>query len=202
VDEAARQCHRGIGVDGDKELPLLGRHLPEFDWALPIIAADRRLADPGIVDKDLDYPEALSCLDDDLVDRLVASKISLDRQQICCFLPLLYGLGELGKTFRGAVDCRDFDFFVKQAQHKRASDAAGRARHDRDALLFAHSLLSWLCAKTLRHAPMQRKVFERFAGMDGAETRLRGTSVLESHGGITNVAVILTRRKATARWGL
>jgi putative CocE/NonD family hydrolase len=48
---------------------------------------------------------------------------------------------------------------------------------------------------------MQRKVLERFARMDGAETRLRGTSVLESHTVITNMAVILARRKHNRQVG-
>jgi hypothetical protein len=59
-------------VDGDEELPLLGRRLPEFDWVLPVVAADRRLADPSIVDKDIDRPETAARLGDDLIDRLVA----------------------------------------------------------------------------------------------------------------------------------
>ena len=41
----------------DEEPPLLRRDLPEFDRVLPVVAADRRLADPGIVDEDVDRAE-------------------------------------------------------------------------------------------------------------------------------------------------
>jgi hypothetical protein len=75
VDKRARQRHRRVGVNCDEELPLLGRHLPEFDRVLPVVAADRRLADPGIIDKDVDRPVTRARLGDDLIDRLVAGEV-------------------------------------------------------------------------------------------------------------------------------
>ena len=137
----ARQRHRRVVVDGDKELPLLGRHLPELDRALPVVAADRRLADAGIVDQDVDHPETGARLGDDLVDRLVVGEVGLDRHQIGAVLPLLRRLGEFGKTLGGAVDRRDLEPLAEQAQHQFPADAAGGTGHNRNALLFAHRLL-------------------------------------------------------------
>src|SRR5205085_9314205 len=54
MDKGARQSHRRVGVNGDEELPLLRRYFPELDRMLPVIAAHRRLANAGIVDKDVD----------------------------------------------------------------------------------------------------------------------------------------------------
>src|SRR5215472_9422244 len=92
VDEGTRQRHRRVGVDRDKELPLLWGDLPEFDRALPVIGPDRRLADAGIIDQDIDKPETVARLGNDPVDRLVACKIGLNRQQIGGLLPLLHNL--------------------------------------------------------------------------------------------------------------
>ena len=119
----ARQRHRRVGVDGDEELPLLGRHLPELDRALPVVAAHRRLADPGIVDKDVDHPETAARLGDDLIDRLVAGEIGLDRHQIGALLALLRRLGELGETLGGAVDRRD-----REPRQAGPAPAPGRCR--------------------------------------------------------------------------
>jgi hypothetical protein len=55
-------------------------------------------------------------------------------------LPLLRRLGELGETLGGAVDRRDLEPLAEQAHHQFPADAAGRTRHDRHALLFAHPL--------------------------------------------------------------
>jgi len=98
VDEGARQRHRRIGVDGDEELPLLGRHLPELDRVLPVVAADRRLADTGIVDKNVDHPKTAARLGDDLFDRLVAGEVGLDRHEVGALLPLLCRSGEVGEA--------------------------------------------------------------------------------------------------------
>ena len=62
MDKGARQSHRRVGVNGDEELPLLRRHFPELDRMLPVIAAHGRLADPGIVDKDVDGPKTAARL--------------------------------------------------------------------------------------------------------------------------------------------
>jgi hypothetical protein len=79
VDEGTRQRHRGVGVDRDKELPLLWGDLPEFNRPLSVIGPDRRLADAGIIDQDIDKPETVARLGNDPVDRLVACKIGLNR---------------------------------------------------------------------------------------------------------------------------
>jgi hypothetical protein len=76
VDDGPRQRHRRVVVDGDKELPQLRGHLPELDRVLPVVARDRRLPDPGIVDQDVDHPETAARLVDDLIDRLVADRYS------------------------------------------------------------------------------------------------------------------------------
>ena len=72
-------------------------------------------------------------------------------------LPLLHCLRKFGETLSSAVDCGDLDLLAEQAQHELAADAARRARYDGNALLFAHPLLPWLWAKTLRHGAGRRK---------------------------------------------
>src|SRR5262249_42776499 len=98
----------------------------------------RRLADPGIVDQNIDRTEPAARRGDDLVDRLVACKVRLDRQQIGGALPLLRRLGELDKTLGRAVDRRDREPLAEQAQHQFPTDAACGPRHDRRTLLLAH----------------------------------------------------------------
>jgi hypothetical protein len=49
---------------------------------------------PGIVDQDIDHPETAARLVDDLIDRLVAGEVGLDRHQIGAVLPLLCRLGK------------------------------------------------------------------------------------------------------------
>ena len=138
VDEGTRQRHRGVGVDRDKELPLLWGDLPEFDRPLSVIGPDRRLADPGIIDQDIDKPEAVARLGNDLVDRLVACEIGLNRQQIGGLLPLLHNLRELGETLCGSVNRSDLDRVAEQAQHQLPADSTSGACDKRYALLFAH----------------------------------------------------------------
>ncbi len=89
--------------------------LPELDRALAVVAAQRRLADPGIVDKDVDHAETGARLGDDLIDRL-HGEIGLDRHEIGALLPLLRRLGKLGETVGGAVDRRDREPLSKQAR--------------------------------------------------------------------------------------
>ena len=98
------------------------------------------MADPGIVDQDVDRPETAARLGDDLVDRLVAGEVRLDRHQVGAALPLLCRSGELGKTLGGAVDRRDLEPVSEEAQHQLPADAAGRTGDQRHALLFAHRL--------------------------------------------------------------
>src|SRR5271155_672746 len=104
-------------MDGDEELPLLRRHLPELDRMLTVVAADRRLADTSIVDKDVDHPETAARLGDDLIYRLIAGEVGLDRHEVGALLPLLHRLGERGETLGAAVDRRDLEPFAEQAQH-------------------------------------------------------------------------------------
>jgi hypothetical protein len=44
-------------VDRDEAAPLIGRDLPELEWALPTVRTDRARADPGVVDEDVDAAE-------------------------------------------------------------------------------------------------------------------------------------------------
>jgi hypothetical protein len=99
------------------------------------------LPDPGIVDQDVDHPETAARLVDDLIDRLVAGEVGLDRHQIGAVLPLLCRLGEFGEALGGAVDRCELEPLAEQAQHKLPADAAGGTRHNRHALLLAHRLL-------------------------------------------------------------
>jgi hypothetical protein len=86
---------------------------PCIQRAPSVFAAQRRLADPGIVDNDVDHPEAAARLGDDLVNRFVAGKICLDCHQIGALLALLHHLGELRETWGGAVDRRDHDILTE-----------------------------------------------------------------------------------------
>jgi hypothetical protein len=100
-------------MDGDKERPLLGGHLPELDRALPVVGADRCLADAGIVNKDIDHPETVARLGHDLIDHLVTGEIGPDRQEARAAWPLLHRLGEFGETLGGPVDRRDVDLLAE-----------------------------------------------------------------------------------------
>src|SRR5262249_22915882 len=95
----------------------------------------------GVVDQDIDHPETAARLGDDLVDRLVASEIGLDRHQVGAVLALLRPLRELGETLGSPVDRGDLEPLAKQAQHQFPTDAARGTGHDRHALLFAHRFL-------------------------------------------------------------
>src|SRR5438067_2639680 len=141
MDKDARQSHRRVGVNGDEELPLLRRYFPELDRMLPVIAAHRRLANAGIVDKDVDSPKTAARLRDDLVNRLVAGEVGLDRHQVGALLPLLRRSGQLGETLGSSVDCRYFESVAEQSQDQLAADTAGSTRNNRHTLLFAHPLL-------------------------------------------------------------
>ena len=80
VDQRPRQRHRRVVVDRDEELPLVRRHLPELDRVLPVVGADRRLADPGIVDEDVDLAEAPAGVSATIsVDGVVRGEIGLDQ---------------------------------------------------------------------------------------------------------------------------
>ena len=118
--------------------PLLRRDLPEPDRVLPVVAADRRLPDPGVVDQDVDRAEPLARRRDDFVDGVVARQIGLDRQQRRLLALLAGAPGERGQPFGGPVRGRDPDPGVKQPAHQRAADAARRSGNDRRALSVAH----------------------------------------------------------------
>src|SRR5262245_64698697 len=49
--------------------------------SLSVVAADRRLADTGIVDEDIDHPKPAARLGDDHIDRLVAGEVGLGRSE-------------------------------------------------------------------------------------------------------------------------
>jgi hypothetical protein len=69
-------------VHSDEKVPLLWRHLPEFDRALAVVGSYRRLSDAGIIDQNIDGPETAARFGDDIVNRPFASEVGLDRPPI------------------------------------------------------------------------------------------------------------------------
>ena len=198
VDEGPRQRHRRLSVHSDKKVPLLWRHLPEFDWALAVVGSDRRLSDPGIVDQNIDGPETAARLGEDVVNRPIAGEVGLDRHQVGAVLVPLCCTREIGETLGSSVGRSHGEPLAEQAQHNFLADTASGTGNDRDALLFAHRSLPLAFRHDVGGYRHPRQAMMRASGAGrcgGAAKNCFGEIVLKKSRGDPRAAILKSYRR-------